>query len=146
MKINTTRFGEIEIDDSGIIDFPLGLPGFQDLKKFFFLDYKDPIRWLHSADDPDIAFIVTEPFNIFHDYTFVVDDETLEFLEVKDPKDIAVFVILVVDRDVLNANLKAPLLVNLKNFKSVQYLLEDERYSFRMPVTSLSKEAQKSSQ
>jgi flagellar assembly factor FliW len=37
----------------------------------------------------------------------------------------------------LNANLKAPLLVNLKNFKSVQYLLEDERYSFRVPLPSM---------
>jgi len=138
MKINTTRFGEIEIDDSGIIDFPLGLPGFQNLKRFFLLDYRDPIRWLHSVDDPDIAFIVIEPFNIFSDYTFMLDDETREFLKAEDSKDVAVFVILVVAENILNANLKAPLIVNLKSLKGVQMLLEDERYSFRTPLQSMS--------
>ncbi len=144
MKINTTRFGEITIDGSGIIDFPLGLPGFQNLKRFFLLDYRDPIRWLHSVDDPDIAFIVTEPFNVFPDYTFMLDDETAEFLKVKDHRDIVVFVVLVVTENILNANLKAPLIVNLKNLKGVQILLEDEQYSFRSPVSSLQKETQDS--
>lgn len=137
MKINTARFGEIEIDDAGIIDFPLGLPGFQNLKRFFLLDYRDPIRWLHSVDDPDIAFIVTEPFNIFPDYTFMLDDETAEFLKAEDPKDVAVFIVLVVAENILNANLKAPLIVNLKNLKGVQILLEDEQYSFRTPLPTM---------
>jgi len=143
MKINTTRFGEIEINDSGIIDFLFGLPGFQNLKRFFLLDYRHPIKWLHSVDDPDIAFIVTEPFNIFPDYTFVLDDETAEFLAVKDPKDIAVFVILIVSEDALNANLKAPIIVNTSNLKAIQIMLEDDRYSFRTPLPSLLKETQK---
>jgi flagellar assembly factor FliW len=143
MKINTARFGEIEIEDNKIIHFPLGIPGFSNLKRYILLDYKDPIKWLHAVDDPDIAFIVTEPFSIFPDYSLTVEDDVEEFLEIKDAAETVVLVILNVADNRLNANLKAPIIVNTSKLKATQIILEDDRYSFRVPVPSLSKETQK---
>ncbi len=142
MKINTTRFGEIDIEEDKIISFPLGIPGFPHLKRYILLDYKDPIKWLHAVEDPEVAFIVTEPFSFFHDYSLTVEDDVEEFLEIKDAGDTVVFVILNVSENALNANLKAPLIVNIAKLKAVQIILEDDRYSFRAPVQSLSKEAE----
>ncbi len=142
MKINTTRFGEIDIEEDKIISFPLGIPGFPHLKRYILLDYKDPIKWLHAVEDPEVAFIVTEPFSFFHDYSLTVEDDVEEFLEIKDAGDTAVLVILNVSENALNANLKAPLIVNIAKLKAVQIILEDDRYSFRAPVQSLSKEAE----
>lgn len=145
MKINTTRFGEIEIEENKIINFPLGIPGFTHLKRYILLDYKDPVKWLHAVDDPDIAFIVAEPFVLFPDYSFTIEDDIEEFLEIKDVADTAILVILNVTDGKLNANLKAPIIVNISKLKAMQVILEDERYSFRVPVSSLSTAQQSSS-
>jgi flagellar assembly factor FliW len=134
MKINTTRFGEIDIEEDKIISFPLGIPGFPHLKQYILLDYKDPIKWLHAVDDPDVAFIVAEPFSLFPDYSLTVEDDIEEFLEIKDVGDTVVLVILNVSDNTLNANLKAPLIVNIAKLKAIQIILEDDRYSFRTPV------------
>jgi flagellar assembly factor FliW len=137
MKINTTRFGEIEVEEDKLINFPLGVPGFTHLKRYFLIDYRDPIKWLHAVDDPDVAFIVTDPFALFTDYSITVADEVEELLGIKDAGDTVVLVILTVADNILNANLKAPIIVNASNLKAAQIILEDERYSFRVPLPAL---------
>jgi len=136
MKLSTTRFGEIEIQEESIINFPFGIPGFPDLKRFVIIDYKDPIKWLHSVEDPDIAFIITVPFVLFPEYSFTIKDDVEEFLGIKEASDVVIFAILAVSDNNLMANLKAPLVVNISNKKAVQILLEDDRYSFRVPLPS----------
>ena len=134
MKVNTTRFGEIEIQEDSIINFPFGIPGFPDLKRFVVIDYKDPIKWLHSVEDPDIAFIITVPFVLFPEYSFTIKDDVEEFLGIKEASDVLIFAILAVSDNNLMANLKAPVVINISNKKAVQILLEDDRYSFRVPL------------
>lgn len=134
MKLSTTRFGEIEIQEDSILSFPFGIPGFPSLKRFVVIDYKDPIKWLHSVEDPDIAFIITVPFVLFPEYSFTIKDDVEEFLGIKEASDVVIFAILSVSDNNLMANLKAPLVVNISNKKAVQILLEDDRYSFRVPL------------
>ena len=136
MKLTTTRFGEIEIQEDSVLNFPFGIPGFPDLKRFIVIDYKDPIKWLHSVEDPDIAFIITVPFVLFPEYSFTIKDDVEEFLGIKEASDVVIFAILSVSDNNLMANLKAPLVVNISNKKAVQILLEDDRYSFRVPLPS----------
>ena len=63
MKINTTRFGELEVDKKDIIEFTEGLLGFENLTKFFIVDPGDQtlILWLQSVDDANTAFPIIEP-------------------------------------------------------------------------------------
>ena len=138
MKLTTTRFGEIEIEEDSVLNFPFGIPGFPDLKRFIVIDYKDPIKWLHSVEDPDIAFIITVPFVLFPEYSFTIKDDVEEFLGIKEASDVVIFAILSVSDNNLMANLKAPLVVNISNKKAVQILLEDDRYSFRVPLPAQS--------
>ncbi|MCL4492059.1 MAG: flagellar assembly protein FliW [Nitrospirae bacterium] len=143
MKFNTTRFGEIDIDEGKIITFPLGIPGFTELKRYVLLDYKEPIRWLHAVDDPDVAFIVTDPFTLFPDYNLKLDDEEENFLGIKDPAYVVVLVILTASESNLTANLKAPIVFNASNLKAAQILIDDERYSFKAPLPVMPKESSK---
>ena len=137
MKLNTTRFGEIEVEEDKIIEFPLGIPGFTALKRYILMEYKEPIRWLHAVDDPDVAFIVTDPFAIFPGYTFDMSDEVKDFLGIRDPKDIVVLVIITVEGSSLTVNLKAPIVFNAANFKAAQMLIDNDRYSFKEPFPVL---------
>ena len=52
------------------------------------------------------------------------------------PSDLIVFVILNVEEDSLTANLRAPVIVNAKNRKALQLLLEDSDSPLRHPVTA----------
>lgn len=143
MKLTTTRFGELDIDENRIIAFPLGIPGFPELKRFVLIEYKEPVKWLQAVDDPDVAFIVTDPFVLYHDYSVSVDDETERYLGIKDPKEVVTFIILTVADNAITANLKAPLIVNSAGLTGAQILLDDDRYSFRAPLPALPNQTEK---
>ncbi|MBF0456968.1 MAG: flagellar assembly protein FliW [Nitrospirae bacterium] len=134
MKIKTTRFDEVEVEDEKIIHFPRGVIGFKNLTRFCLLPYKEPIQWLQSVDDPDVAFIVSDPFILFHNYGFKVEDFVEEYLECKDIADMVVFVMLVVENNQLFANLKSPILVNSANMKAAHLFIEDESVSMKAHV------------
>ena len=63
MKVNTTRFGELEVKNEDVINFSEGLLGFEKLTKFFVVDPGDStlILWLQSTEDESIAFPIIEP-------------------------------------------------------------------------------------
>ena len=65
VKIETSRFGSLEVPEDRVIRFPVGLLGFPRLNRYILIDYKDtPLKWLQSVEDPDVAFIVTDPKTI----------------------------------------------------------------------------------
>ena len=70
MKVETTRFGAIDIREEEIITMPFGMPGFSDQKQFVLLDHKkdSPFQWYQSIQDPSLAFVVTDPFLFKPDY------------------------------------------------------------------------------
>jgi len=137
VKIVTSRFGEIEIEEKKIITFPLGIPGFADLKRYVLIDYKDPIQWLHAVDDPDVAFIVVNPFIIFPSYSVDIRDDEELFLGIKQPADVSVLTILNVANSKVTANLRGPLVMNSNNYLAAQILIDDERYDFHTPLPAL---------
>ncbi len=63
MKVNTTRFGELTVNNEDIINFSEGLLGFESLTQFFVVDPGDStlILWLQSIEDASIAFPIIEP-------------------------------------------------------------------------------------
>src|SRR5208283_2964667 len=137
VKIVTTRFGEIEIEESKIITFPMGIPGFTELKRYVLIDYKDPIKWLHAVDDPDVAFIVINPFLIFPAYSVDIKDDEELFLGIKEPTDLVVLAILSVSNNTVTANLRGPLVFNSANYLAAQIVIDDERYDFRTPMPAI---------
>ncbi|MBW2492018.1 MAG: flagellar assembly protein FliW, partial [Deltaproteobacteria bacterium] len=70
MKIKTTRFGTIDIEEEKIIEMPFGMLGFPDKKKFIILKHQEnsPFFWYQSIDDPGLAFVITNPFLFLPDY------------------------------------------------------------------------------
>ncbi len=136
MLLNTKHFGQIEIDDKGIIDFPKGLPGFEDVKKFVLLanDEEDSIfMWLQSVDNQDLAFVVIDPKLIKGDYEVDVQEEEVEELEIREESETIILSIVVVPEDLMNmtANLKAPIIINNSNKKGKQVVLDCKDYSIK---------------
>ena len=80
IKVSTSRFGEIEVDEKKIVHFKNGIPAFEDEHEFIILPYEDdsPYYFMQSIKSPDLAFLLTIPFLFFPDYTFEIDDESIK--------------------------------------------------------------------
>lgn len=136
MLLNTKHFGQIEIDEKGIIDFPEGLPGFEDVKKFVLLSNTGDnymFQWLQSVDKPDLAFVVIDPKYIREDYEVEVPDEEVEELKLDEDSDTTILSIVVVPEDIsqMTANLKAPIIINNTNKKGKQVVLDCKDYNIK---------------
>ncbi len=126
IQVKTTRFGDLQVPEDKIIHFPEGLLGFSKLKRYILLDYKDTsIKWLQAVDDPDVAFIVINVFEIEPEYEIKVPDSVQRLLGLERPEDAVVLVILRVEGGKLLANLQGPLVINSLTRKGVQMVVEN---------------------
>ncbi len=135
MKIYTTRFGEIEISEETVIQFPSGILGFPDSKSYALLNTDDasPLKWLQSVDDPSLAFVVTNP-NLFKpDYIIDAYRNDLFDIDVKNAEEVLVLVIVTVPKDPskMTANLKGPILINTLNRKAKQLIVDNQEYEIK---------------
>ena len=98
MKINTTRFGELEVEKKDIISFKEGLLGFEHLKRFFIVDPGDQtlILWLQSIDNPATAFPIIEPKIFNPDYIVKLLPAELNSLKLENLNDTSIYTILTI--------------------------------------------------
>ncbi|MEX0798633.1 MAG: flagellar assembly protein FliW, partial [Bacteriovoracaceae bacterium] len=70
MKVNTTRFGELQVNKEDIITFSEGVLGFEKLRQFFVVDPGDStlILWMQSIEEAEVAFPIIEPKIFKPDY------------------------------------------------------------------------------
>ena len=138
MIVKTGRFGQITVADDEVIHLQQGLLGFPQYTKFCLYDAGDEtlILWLQSLDEPQIAFPVLEPKVFKHDYAARLSAMELRELKLSTVSQSAVFCILTIPSDVttMTANLKAPLVVNLKERIARQVVLQENEYGIRHPM------------
>jgi flagellar assembly factor FliW len=132
LKINTSRFGEIEVNESDLINMPEGLIGFPELNQFILLDHDadSPFKWLQSVNDAEMAFVVISPLSFRPDYMVEVTEEEVSALKLTNANDAVISVIVTIPMDPkkMSANLKAPLIFNLTNRTGKQIILKDSQY------------------
>ncbi|MDP4179498.1 MAG: flagellar assembly protein FliW [Bacillota bacterium] len=136
MQLNTRHFGQLEIDEKNIIDFPEGLPGFENAQKFVLIAGSEeilPFQWLQCVNIAELAFVVVDPKFFKPDYIIDINDDEVESLEIKDVNSVIVLCIVVVPDDVsqITANLKAPLLINTTVKRGKQVILENRDYKIK---------------
>ena len=138
VKVKTLRFGEMEVKKTDIIQLPKGLVGFPELKKFVMLDHDDnsPFKWLQSLDDGTLAFVLINPLLFRPDYLVEVNQPEVEDLNLTKEEDAVISVIVTMPTNPQNmtANLKAPLVFNLKNRKGKQIILNSSDYGTRHSI------------
>ncbi|SHH20118.1 flagellar assembly factor FliW [Tepidibacter thalassicus DSM 15285] len=133
--LKTKNFGEIEVDESKIINFEDGIPGFEHLKKFFIIkDEEFVIDYLQSIEE-DITFPIINPFLVNTEYEFEIPENTVNKLEIEDIKDVSIYTVVVIPENIkeMRTNLQAPIIINNKNKKGKQLIL-DERYPLRYMI------------
>lgn len=83
MLVQSTRFGKIDVPEGMMLTFSDGIPGFSEEKKFAYLtdDVNSPFAYLQSAHDPDLTFMVVDPFSFFRHYSIDMDDQVLRDMD-----------------------------------------------------------------
>lgn len=140
MQLETKAFGSIEIDEEKAVLLTDSMPGFPGLKRFAVLDPDpdNPFKWFQSLEDSEVCFLIIDPATFFPDYSVAVKAGAMGDLELDNEKDavVAVIVNLGADPSQMTANLRAPLVFNLRKNLCRQVILEDVNFKVRTPLFS----------
>jgi flagellar assembly factor FliW len=140
VNIVTTRFGEIDIDESKVIDMRGGILGFEHLKKYalHIRDDNNPFWWLQSLEDGAIAFVVINPYYAKADYELMISDNDVKLLEIEGVEDVVLLAILTIRQNPFSVsmNLRAPIVINAKKKIAKQIVLEDAQYPVQYYLTA----------
>jgi flagellar assembly factor FliW len=132
---DSTRFGTIEIPDSTTLSFPAGMIGFPDLDRYAILKQREDsvFLWLHSLDEPNLAFPVVLPWVFYWDYEVKLSDEDMAAIGVERADQISIYCVVNVTDNVREAtiNLFSPVVVNNADRLGRQVINLAEGYSTR---------------
>ena len=123
MEILSPIHGKIIYEKNEIISFEKGIPGFQNLKEFVIKEVEEdsPFSILQSIEDKEIGFILISPFTVYDDYEIKLSNEIINSLEIKSAEDVLLYSLVTLNSNVkeITANLKAPLVINIRNTKII---------------------------
>lgn len=139
MLINTSRFGEVDVDQTRIINFPKGLLGFPKYKQFVLIEAGEDsyFWWLQSIELPDLAFVVTDPSLFVPTYKVPMKAEQMQEMGLESLSEAQVFVIVNKRGQVLTGNLQGPLVIHCGKRTGEQLVLSDRRFTTRVPLIEL---------
>lgn len=120
------------------LTFVKPLPGFDNLKQFSLLPIENnpDFLLLQSVEDQEVGLVAVSPFLFKPDYEFQLRDEFLDKLNISNHEDALVISIVTLSSDVkgITYNLKAPVIINIKNGNAMQVILDNDEYMIKHPL------------
>jgi flagellar assembly factor FliW len=148
-SVDTKYFGTLPYREESVFDFPLGLPSFENEKRFVPIELPEhaPLLFLQSLNQPELCFLTFPILVVDGDYRLTMSCEDLAALEL-DPhrqptlgSEVLVLALVSMhDGFSATANLMAPIVVNLKTRRALQAIREDATYSHQHPVALKARE------
>ena len=145
LHVATSRFGPLEFEQVDIIHFPAGISGLERCRDWVLLAdaHSDVLGWLQSTERPEVALGVASPRRFVPDYRVRIARRELETVQLAEPRDAQVLVIVGVTERGNSLNLKAPLVFNLANRLGTQVVAKDD-HPLQFLVTAYSAPLKKS--
>lgn len=140
--LETQNFGRISFAEGSIFEFPRGLPGFEERRRFVPVQtpHAAPIVFLQSLEDPELCF-TTLPIRVVDpQYSLEMDEPDVELLgwppdyRPRIGEDVLCLAVLSLRETGSTANLLAPVVVNLSNRIAVQAVAAASPYSHQQPL------------
>lgn len=120
------------------IIFEKGIPGFEEYKKFELNEIEEnkDLKMIVSKEDSNIGFVSISPFKVKNNYEINLNDEIINELKIERAEDVLVLNIITLGKTLESStvNLKAPLIINIKNSKGKQLILQDDKYKIKEPL------------
>src|SRR5437016_915339 len=98
IRVESTRFGHLEVAESLAIDLPDGMIGFESCRRYVVLDVSadNPIKWLQCLDNGAVAFPVLDPWQFMPDYAPTISDSDAQALELSEDTPKLVFTVVTI--------------------------------------------------
>lgn len=126
------------VDPENIFTFPDGLLGFEETKDYCFMinDRLRPFMFMQALDDSNQCFVCVETCMIHSSYKIAVPEESVRFLDIKKPAEAMVLSMVTVRKNVedITANLRSPIILNMRNLRGQQVILTDCRLPVRFRI------------
>jgi len=132
MRVETVRFGELDIPEEATLEFPAGIFGFPKLRRCCLVPYGPTrgLRWLQSLDDPPLLFLTVEPYLVFPEYEAEVPEHEAAALGLTRPEEAAMLTLVTIspETEAVTTNLMAPIVINTKTRQGRQVIVEGDCY------------------
>ncbi|MCM3040939.1 flagellar assembly protein FliW [Paenibacillus motobuensis] len=129
--IESKSYGALEVTDNQIYHLELGVIGVSSIHEYALIPLEDtPFHLLHALNE-DVSFITIPAYETVKDYHFEINDEVVELLQVQNPEEILVLLIVNIQEDQLYLNLKAPILLAPTSRQACQFIIHDQELPIR---------------
>jgi flagellar assembly factor FliW len=145
-ELSTKYFGSIQYREEEVVQFPSGLPGFEEESQFLAIEppAKAPLTFLQSVRRASLCFLALPMQGIDPAYQLALTKEDLESLGLETSRQPrtgeeirCLAIILVAENGLVSANLLAPIVINPANRRGVQAIRVDAFYSHQHPLTEV---------
>lgn len=140
-RVIASKIGEVEISDSNILTFPRGVLGFDGRSEYAVLNLPQPgmerFKLLQSLDDPQLGFIVTEAASAADAIDPSDLQDAYKQCDVRPSDALTLLIVSVrkVESGVeLSANLRAPIVIDVKRRIGRQHVMSNGRYPIRFTL------------
>ncbi|WP_373898285.1 flagellar assembly protein FliW [Haloimpatiens sp. FM7315] len=138
MELKTKYHGIHKYEKEDVIEFENGIPGFENLKRYilFPIDGNEAFKVLHSIEDSEIGIVVISPFEVLKDYELKLSNSLLNKLRINSYEEVLVLTTVNLNSNYRNitTNLRAPIIINIKEKIGEQIILNTEKYLIKHPV------------
>ena len=143
MTFASAYFGAVDVQESSVIEFAGGLPGFEECRRFLALEspQQGGLVYLQNLERPDLCFLALPVRALRADYELLLTAEDLAALELPPDRqpaigtEVAALALLsVTEGEDPNANLRSPIIIHIGSRRAVQAIRPDERYGWREPL------------
>lgn len=135
-------WGEVEVQEKDIYQFPKGLPGFEEETEFALIPWDDtPFSYLQSVREKDLSFLLVSPFTFVTDYSFELSGVDKEELEIAEQVSVYSMVTIHSQANHSTMNLLAPVVLNPEKRLGKQVILHQSIYETRHLIWSEDEEA-----
>ncbi|MEO7653173.1 MAG: flagellar assembly protein FliW [Bryobacteraceae bacterium] len=139
----TKYFGLMEYDTSATVDFPFGIPAFENERQFLLIEQASmaPLLFLQSLTHADLCFLTLPVLNLEPSYQLEILHDDIRALGLDDSRQprigdeiLCLALIAAAENCPATANLWAPLVINRAARKGLQAIRPDSVYSPRHGV------------
>jgi flagellar assembly factor FliW len=149
-ELTTTYFGSVAYQPGSVIDFPLGLPGFEEEHRYVLIEQEinKPVVFLQSLARPELCFVTLPVALVSRSYELSLSPEDLGVLGLAeqprlaaDPAVVSLAVVTFTENQPPTVNLLSPIVINWRRRLGVQAITADSPYSHQHSLFAESREA-----
>lgn len=134
----TTESERLTVKSENVISLPLGLLGFERVKKYVLLSnpQEEPFMWLQMLDDLNQSFLVIPPATVAPEYQPDIAQEDVDFLGLEEAADAIVLNIVTVRKNSrATVNLRGPIVLNRNTLVGKQVIpINANDYALQHPL------------